>query len=119
MNIILWIVQILLAAAFGMFGFSKISQPMESLTGMMPWVTAVPALLVRFIGVAELAGAIGLVLPRLTGIQPRLTAWAGVGLALVMGLAAIFHITRGEFGNIGFNAVLLALAALVAWGRWK
>lgn len=119
MNIVLWIVQILLAVAFGMFGFSKVAQPIDGLAGMMPWVTAVPALLVRFIGVAELAGALGLVLPRLTKIQPKLTAWAAVGLVTVMVLASIFHITRGEFGNIGFNVVLAALAAFVAWGRWS
>jgi putative oxidoreductase len=119
MNIVLWILQVLLAVAFGMFGFNKISQPIDGLVGMMPWVTAVPALLVRFIGVAEVAGALGLLLPRLTGIQPKLTAWAAAGLATVMVLAAIFHATRGEFGNIGFNAVLLVLAAVVAWGRWR
>lgn len=118
MNIALWIVQVLLLAAFGMFGFSKISQPMEALAGMMPWVTAVPALLVRFIGTAELAGALGMVLPGLTKIQPRLTAYAGAGLALVMVLASILHFTRGEYGNIGFNAVLLVLALFVAYGRW-
>lgn len=118
MNIALWIVQILLALAFGLFGFSKVSQPMEGLVGMMPWVTTVPALLVRFIGTAELAGALGLILPGLTKIQPKLTAWAGVGLAVVMLLAAAFHATRGEFGNIGFNVILGALAVFVAWGRW-
>jgi putative oxidoreductase len=112
MNIVLWILQVLLAVAFGMFGFNKISQPIDGLVGMMPWVTAVPALLVRFIGVAEVAGALGLLLP-------KLTAWAAAGLATVMVLAAIFHATRGEFGNIGFNAVLLVLAAVVAWGRWR
>lgn len=119
MNIVLWILQILLAAAFGLFGFTKIAQPIDSLVGMMSWVTATPELLVRFIGVVEVAGALGLVLPRLTGIQPKLTAWAGAGLVVVMVLAAIFHATRGEFGNIGFNVVLGVLAAFVAWGRWS
>ncbi len=119
MNIALWIAQILLLAGFGMFGFNKISQPIDSLAGMMPWVTVVPALLVRFIGVAEIAGALGMVLPGLTKIQPKLTAWAAIGLVTIMILAAVFHITRGEFGNLGFNAILGLLAAFVAWGRWS
>lgn len=119
MNIVLWIVQILLLAAFGAAGFTKVSQPLESLSGMMPWVNDVPALLVRFIGIAEIAGALGLVLPSATKIQPKLTAWAGVGLAIVMLLAAIFHASRGEMGNILPAVVLGALAAFVAWGRWS
>ena len=119
MNIVLWIVQILLAAAFAFFGFTKLSQPIDALAGMMPWVTAVPALLVRFMGVAEIAGALGMVLPGLTKIQPKLTAWAAVGLVTIMILALVFHITRGEFGNIGFNVILGLLAAFVAWGRWS
>jgi len=118
MNIVLWIIQILVAAAFGLFGFMKVSQPVDALAAMMPWVTAVPALLVPLIGVAELAGALGMILPRLTKIQPNLTAYAGVGLALVMVLASAFHITRGEFGNLPINLVLLVLSAVVAYGRW-
>ena len=119
MNIVLWIVQVLLAAAFAMFGFNKVSQPIEGLVGMMPWVTSLPAIVVRFIGTAEIAGALGLILPGLTKIQPKLTAWAAVGLTTVMLLASIFHATRGEFGNIGVNVVLGALAIFIAWGRWS
>jgi len=118
MNIVLWIVQVLLAVAFGLAGFTKLTQPIDAMVGMMPWVLALPELLVRFIGVAELAGALGLILPGLTKIQPRLTAYAAVGLVLVMLLAIIFHLMRGEFGNIVPTIVLLALAAFVAYRRW-
>jgi putative oxidoreductase len=118
MNILLWIIQVLLAAAFGLAGFAKVSQPLEALGSMIPWVTAVPVLLVRSIGVAEIAGALGLILPGLTKIQPRLTAFAGVGLVLVMLLGSAFHASRGEFGNIPVNLVLLVLAAFVAYSRW-
>lgn len=118
MNIVLWIIQVLLAAAFGMAGFTKLSQPLDALSGMMPWVTAMPALVVRFIGAAEVAGALGLILPRATKIQPQLTAYAGVGLALIMLLAALFHASRGELGNIAPPVVLFVLSALVAYGRW-
>lgn len=118
MNIVLWILQVLLAAAFGMAGFTKLSQSIDSLSTMMPWVTAVPALLVPFIGAAEVAGALGLILPGLTKIQPRLTAYAAAGLALVMVLAALFHVSRGELGMIAPPVVLFALSAFVAYGRW-
>ena len=119
MVIALWIVQILLAVAFAFFGYPKVFQPIEALAAMLPWATEVPALLVRFIGVAEIAGALGLVLPGLTKVQPKLMGWAAVGLCLLMIFAAIFHTTRGEFGNIAFNVVLFVLAAFVAWGRLR
>jgi len=83
------------------------------------WPGDIPAWLVRFIGLAELAGGLGLILPALTRIQPQLTPLAGAGLALVMFLAAGFHLSRGEFGFIVPNIVLLALAAFVAYGRWQ
>ena len=72
-----------------------------------------------FIGLAELLGAAGLILPGLTKIQPRLTVWAAVGLAIIMVLAAVYHLQRGESGSVGMNAVAFALAGLVAYGRWR
>jgi len=119
LHISLWIVQVLLAAAFLMAGAMKLSQPTDALAAQMPWVTAVPAALVRFIGAAEVTGALGLLLPSLTRIQPRLTVLAALGLVVVMLLAAPFHIGRGEAGMILPNFVLAALAAFVAWGRSK
>jgi putative oxidoreductase len=117
MKIVLWVLQVLLAVFFLMTGIQKVMQPISALAPMMGWVTAVPEGLVRFVGVAEVLGALGLVLPSLTKIQPRLTVWAAIGLVVVMVLAMVFHVTRGEFGNLVFNAVLAALAAVVAFGR--
>ncbi|MBV7331495.1 DoxX family protein [Chloroflexi bacterium TSY] len=118
MKIALWIVQILLAVAFGGSGFMKLVTPLEDLSQMVgPWVFDMPELLVRFIGLSEVAGALGLILPALTRIQPRLTSLAAVGLIVVMILAAGFHATRGEFSSILPNIVLLLLAAFVAYGR--
>jgi uncharacterized membrane protein len=68
--------------------------------------------------VAELLGGLGLILPALTNILPVLTAWAAVGIAAVMLLAAVFHFNRKENQNIIFNLVLFALAAFVAYGRF-
>jgi putative oxidoreductase len=119
MKYALWIVQILLALAFLAAGFMKLTMPIDQLAQSMVWPGDVPAWLVRFIGLAELAGALGLVLPALTRIQPQLTPLAGAGLALVQFLVIGFHLTRGEFGFIIPNIILLALAAFVAYGRWN
>ncbi len=119
LHVTLWLVQVLLAAMFLMAGGIKLSQPISALVPQMPWVTAVPAALVRFIGAAEVAGALGLVLPSLTRIQPRLTVLAALGLIVVMVLASAFHLSRGEGAMVPMNLVLAALAAFVAWGRGK
>ena len=119
MKYALWIVQILLALAFLASGFMKLVMPVEQLAQNMVWVNDVQVWLVRFIGLAELAGGLGLVLPALTRIQPQLTPLAAAGLALDMFLATAFHIIRGEFGVVVPTLVLLALAAFVAYGRWK
>ncbi len=119
LHIALWVAQVLLAGMFLMTGFMKLTQPVDALAGQMPWVTAVPVALVRFIGAAELAGAVGLLLPSLTRIQPRLTALAALGLLVVMALANALHISRGEGATVPMNFVLAAIAALIAWGRGK
>ncbi|HLV66390.1 MAG TPA: DoxX family protein [Polyangiaceae bacterium] len=113
----LWTVQIMLALGFGMAGFPKTFSPMEELVQAIPSLAGSPEALVRFIGISELLGAIGLVLPALTRIQPRLTPLAAAGLALVMVLAALFHLVRGELSAMPINLVLGALAAFVVWGR--
>lgn len=119
MKYALWIVQVLLAVLFLAIGFAKLFLPIDQLAPNIPWVTDVPVLLVRFIGLAELAGALGLVLPAATRIQPQLTPLAAAGLALIMLLAAVFHLTRGETFRLAPTLVLFALAAFVAYGRWK
>lgn len=116
-TIALWAAQILLFAVFCLAGFMKATQPIPDLAEMMGWPGQAPALLVRFIGVAELAGAVGLILPVLTGIMPRLTALAALGLAVIQVLAMGLHIYRGEFEVLPVNLVLLALAMFVLFGR--
>jgi putative oxidoreductase len=115
----LWVVQVLLALTFLMAGANKLVQPMATLATMMPWSAAVGEPLTRFIGACELLGGLGLILPAATRIKPYLTALAGLGLATVMTLAALFHVTRAEFAALPINATLGALAAFVAWGRYK
>jgi putative oxidoreductase len=119
LHIGLWVVQVVLGLMFGAGGIMKATQPISELVAQMVWASAVPEVLVRFIGVSELLGGIGLILPAATRIKPQLTPLAGVGLALIMLLAALFHLVRSEFGAIGVNVVLGGLAAFVAWGRAK
>ena len=114
----LWAAQILLAAFYFYAGFNKVSQPVEALGAMgMGFALFVPELLTRFIGAAELLGAIGIILPALTRIMPRLTPLAALGFSVIQVLAMGVHISRGEFMVLPMNLVLLALSLFVLWGR--
>ena len=115
LHITLWVLQTLLAAMFLMSGLMKVSQPIEKLSQSLAWTAQVSELLVRFIGVAEVLGALGLILPSLLRIKPRLTVTAALGLALVIVFAWAFHISSSENGAIGMNVVLLSIAAFIAW----
>ena len=119
MNIVLWVAQVLLAGMFAMAGFTKVSMSIPEVIEAVPALEGMAGGLIRFIGTAELLGAIGLIIPALTRIQPKLTAFAAIGLAIIMLLAAGVHASRGEFPMIGMNAVLAAVAIFVAWGRLK
>src|SRR5260370_38521993 len=114
MKIALWIVQVLLALIFVASGSMK-------LFAFDQFAASAPALadqhgLVTFIGIAELAGAIGLILPRLTGIFPVLTTWAAVGLATIMVLATGLHLMHREFSHVVVTGILFSLAASVVYG---
>jgi putative oxidoreductase len=118
LNIALWSVQVLLALAFLAFGGMKlklVASP-ESIPPMMAWAKEQLGLLL-FIGLSEVAGALGLILPSALRIKPALTAWAGVGLFFVMLLALGFHLMRGEHEVVPV-LVLGGLSAFVAWGRF-
>lgn len=117
MNIALWIVAGLLALAFLLAGIMKAFRPVESLKKNMTWVADVPTPFVRFIGIAEILAAIGLILPAVTGIQQWLVAAAAGGLVIVMLGAVILHSGRKEWQNIGGNVLLLLLAAFIVVGR--
>lgn len=117
MNTVLWVLQVLLGAMFIFHGGMMLNPPAQ-LPAPMAYVRDLPAGLRRFIGVVEILGGIGVILPPLVNVLPILSPVAAAGLAIVMGLAAIYHIPRREYPNIGFNLVLLALAAFVAYGRF-
>ncbi len=118
-NIFLWIVQIILALGLVYGGIMKIFQPIEKLSAMWPWVGQIPIAFVKFTGIIDLLGAIGLILPSLLRIKPNLTPLAAIGTMLLMICAIVFHIVRGEASVIGINIFFAISAAFVAWGRFK
>ena len=123
MNIVLWIIQGLLAVIFLMTGFMKVSKSKDELkeTGgeRMAWVDDVSDRNLKVIGVLEILAAIGLILPQLTGILPMLTPLAAVALVLTMIGAIILHVRRGDSAQLIMpTVVLLLLAAFVAYGRF-
>ena len=118
MNIALWIVQAVLAAVFLFAGGMKLMMPIEDLVanGMNAFEGGSVAL-VRFIGLSEVAGGLGLILPAALRIKPKLTVAAAGALAFVMVLAVATHLWLGEPEAIGAPIVLGLLCAFVAWGR--
>jgi len=123
MNAVLWTTQVLWGAFFSFTGFGKIMcyRPdvwNHTLHQPVPWFSAVPQGLFVFIGVCEFLGGVGLILPAMTRVKPKLTPLAAFGLTLVMILAAVFHIVRGEYRFfLPLNLVLAAGAAFIAFGR--
>ena len=117
MNTALWIIQVLLAAAFGLAGVLKATRG-RKLKDRMPWVEDFSDRTVRFIGVMELLGAIGLVLPAATGIATWLTPLAAIGLAVIMVLAVGTHLRRKEPQVLPANLLIVLLGAFVAWQRF-
>jgi uncharacterized membrane protein len=109
-----WILAALLAIFYLYAGGKKVTQSQEQLAPMMGWVDTVPMPAVRLIGVLEILGAIGLILPPLTGILPGLAIAAAAGLALIQVGGIVVHVSRGEAKVIGLNIGLLALAVIVA-----
>lgn len=116
-DVVLWVVQAVLALTFLAAGASK-ALAYERARNRMAWVSALPEWLVRTIGTLEILGAVGLILPALTRILPWLTPLAAVGLATVMVLAILFHATRHEWRNVGADIPLAALALATAYGRF-
>jgi uncharacterized membrane protein len=110
-----WVLAALLAAFYLFSGGTKISQSRDRLRPMMAWVDDLPMARVRAIGVVEVLGALGLLLPPLTGIAPALAVAAAAGLAAVQVGAGALHLSRGETRQIGMNVVLLVLAGVTTW----
>jgi hypothetical protein len=113
----LWVVQVLLALMFAMSGITKLALPYAELLKQGAWVEHVPEGLVKFIGVAELSGALGLILPSATRIKPVLTPLSAAGFVVIMVLASALHLSIGERPIA--QLIIGGLAAFVAWGRFR
>lgn len=119
MNVALWIVQALLALGFLATGGMKLFLSVDELVAnQIAFVTSVPIELVRFIGLAEVLGALGLILPAALKIQPKLTPIAAALLTFVMVLAVGVHLILGHLATLPAPIVFGLLAGFVAWGRW-
>jgi hypothetical protein len=116
-NIAIWIGQIALAGLYLMGAWFHFLSPEEAAKMGAVWMSEVPIALPRFIGVMEVLGVLGLILPAATRIMPHLTVWAAAGLLGIQALAIPFHAIRGEFEPLSFNLVYVALAVFVLWGR--
>jgi uncharacterized membrane protein YphA (DoxX/SURF4 family) len=116
MNIVLWILQSLLALVFLAHGLMMVFPP-EAVAAQMN--AALPRWLQLFIGTSEVLAAVGLTLPAITRIQPWLVSAASVGLMIVMICATVFHLQRGETSSAIVTLVLLAMSTFVAYMRWR
>ena len=114
----LWIVQALLAALFLFAGGMKLVMPIEEMTKQMPQMP-MPGWFLRFIGVCEVLGALGLILPGLLRIRPGLTSLAAAGLVIIMIGAVAITLVAGDVMAALISAVVGILAAFVAYGRWR
>ena len=114
MNVALWIVQGLLAALFLFAGGAKLVLPLDQMAGPV----ALPGWFLRFLGVAEVLGALGLILPGLLRIRSGLTPLAAAGLVIIMIGATVVTLVGGMVAVAMMNVVVALLAAFVAYGRW-
>ncbi len=117
MNVVLWILQALLAAFFLAAGVFHLLMPMARLKASAPWTEDVSEPLVRLIGLLEMLAALGLVLPGITHIATVLTPLAAIGVVLIFLGAIALHVRRGEAKMTGMHIVVIALALVVIWGR--
>jgi uncharacterized membrane protein YphA (DoxX/SURF4 family) len=116
MNVVLWVLQVLLALAFLAHGWLFLFPPAAIVDQMNASLARGFQL---FLGGAEVLAAVGLILPGVTRIQPWLVPCAAAGLMIVMISATIFHITRGEITSAITTAMLLLIATFVAYMRWR
>ncbi|GGQ35055.1 DoxX family protein [Streptosporangium pseudovulgare] len=123
LNGVLWSLQALFGFFFAGSGFGKVLLYDEALYAAAPravaWYAAVPQPLIVFIGVCEVLGGVGLILPAMAKVKPMLTPLAAAGLTLTMILAAGFHIVRGEYELVPANLLLGGVSAFITVGRGK
>jgi hypothetical protein len=116
MNVVLWILQVLLAVAFFAHGWLLLAPPPDIAAQML---LSLPRWFWVFLGWAEILAAIGITLPGLTRIQPWLVPWAAAGIMIVMVSATIWHVARNEISSAVITLLLLAMATFVGYARHR
>lgn len=116
MNILVWVLQTLLAVAFVAHGWLLLAPP-ASIAQQMN--AELPRWFQIFLGVAEVLAGVGLTLPAVTRILPGLVVWASAGIMVVMVSATVFHLSRGEIGSAATTLVLFGIATFVAYQRYR
>ena len=115
MTVAYWVLAALLGAFYLFAGGKKLAQSKEQLAPMMGWVDRTPMWQVRVIGVVEVAGVAGLILPRATGVAPVLALVAAIGFVILQILASGVHLSPGEKKEVSLNVALIALAGVTVW----
>lgn len=120
MNIVLWILQSIMAAAFMFSGINKsIFSEQQLVAKGQTGVEGLPMPFIRFIGISEILGAVGIILPLLLHILPILTAFSAIGFAIIMVPAAVIHYKRHEYRNVMTNCIFFLVCVFIAYFRFK
>ena len=119
LNAGLWAAQVLVAVTFVGGGLWKLVTPISQVAETFPWAGEVSSGVLYVSAVFDILGGLGVLLPSVTRIKPRLTVLAALGCVALQGSAIVFHVARGEGADTGVNVAFLALAAFIAWGRWS
>jgi uncharacterized membrane protein len=117
-NVVLWVLQWVFGIYFVAIGVMHFVVP-DGLPEMMEWMYELNDTMHVIIGIAEILGGLGLILPSVTRIRPELTVYAAAGLVLVMAGAVVYHAARGEGASIVNNVAIGGLVAFIGYGRWK
>jgi len=117
-DVVLWVVAGLVAVGFLFSGLVKLVLPREKYVASQPWAADAPRWAPKAVGVLEVLGAIGVILPAAIGVVPVLVPLAATGLVLVMVGAVVMHVRRKEIPALVPSGMMLVLAAMVAWGRF-
>lgn len=119
LHISLLVVQVVICVLFLTAGIMKLTMPVSEISKIFPWTGQVPEVFLRSIALIDIAGGIGILLPSITSIYPKLTVLAAFGCALLQVAAICFHAVRNELSSTPFNFVLLGLCVFVIWGRFR
>ena len=116
-TITLWLAQIILAVCFMCGASMKLFLPIQKLSAMWPWTAEISILLVKSTAILDFLLGIGIILPTLFRIYPKIVPFSAIGTIILMFCASVFHICRGEASQIGINIFIAVLAAFIVWGR--